>query len=580
MGSKGQPPPRDHDELRPIRLSLPTTLLQSHSRWVIAIAAFSAAETLLALASSAFMLLLFDSVLPRESKEALIALSLLAAAAFLTLAALDHIRRRMTRRLGAAVTADLSDLTLAADAKHHPRTLRNLDQIQSFMQGNAPLALIDAPWIALYLMAIAALSQELAAVAVVLIALQLAAAPLFARLSRVWTNRSRREREDRDRLFAGTRQTRTSAASRAAAERIRSAAARQNHSELAAADAADTCRSLSHLLRQATQALVIAIGGALVIDDALTAGGLLACSLLLARTIASVEGLASSWEAITTAKRAASRLGDMLERNAACASPEIAPSALPPSLACENLSLVAPHGALVLRSLSLNLTIGQSLGIVGPSGAGKSTLLRAIAGETDGLSMLGTIRVNGQGSPNAIGYLPQNPTLPSGTIAEIISSFEETNAAARVTKAANAIALDDDIERLPHGYRTRVTAADPLLSAGQRQKLAIARAFYADPNILLLDDPTTFLDQQGERALATALDDCRARGAIVILITHKLGALSAMNDLLVLQNGRCVMTGPRQAVLDALTSTQLQRDDQAASTTLARDTIKPRKFAP
>jgi ATP-binding cassette subfamily C protein len=306
------------------------------------------------------------------------------------------------------------------------------------------------------------------------------------------------------------------------------------------------------------QSAVLAVGAYLVVIQEASAGVIIAGAILTARALAPVDIAIANWRGFVAARQGWQRLGRQLamlpERPAPMTLP--APTA---RLQVEDLS-VAPPGErkVVVRDISFTLNCGQALGIIGPSGSGKSSLARALVGAWG--SLAGTVRLDGaaleQWAPEAlgrhVGYLPQGVELFSGTIAQNISRFDAAAPSEDIIKAAKTAGVHELVVGLPKGYDRDIGDGGEVLSAGQRQRVALARALYGDPFLVVLDEPDAALDRDGEQALQRALTAVRDRGGIVVVISHRPTVLNAVDQLLALEQGRPVLLGPKDLVLQRL----------------------------
>ena len=312
---------------------------------------------------------------------------------------------------------------------------------------------------------------------------------------------------------------------------------------------------LSRVMRLVLQSLVLGLGAYLVINQEATAGVIIASSILMSRALAPVELAIANWKGFVAARQARRRLSEML----ALLPPGRQPLSLPKpemTLSVESVSASPPgNGRIVVQDVAFALKSGDGLGIIGPSAAGKSSLARLIVGVWQ--PVRGKVRLDGaaldQWSPESlgrhIGYLPQDVELFDGTIAENISRFEAEPDANAIIAAAKSAGVHELVVRLPEGYDTRIGEAGAALSAGQRQRVALARALYGDPFLVVLDEPNSNLDSEGEEALTAAMRSVRSRGGIIIVIAHRASALAAVDQVLVLNQGRQQAFGPRDEVL-------------------------------
>ena len=312
---------------------------------------------------------------------------------------------------------------------------------------------------------------------------------------------------------------------------------------------------LSRALRMMLQSAVLAVGAYLVIHQQASAGIIIAGSILSARALAPVEVVIAQWRVFVSARQSWRRLNNLLARMPV----EPAMMELPKprnTLAVEGIS-VAPPGSntLVLQDIAFNLKAGQGLGIIGPSASGKSTLVRSIVGVW--MIARGKVRIDGasldQWSPDMlgqhIGYLPQDMELFAGTVAQNIARLDPEPPSDRVIAAAQAAGVHELILGLSNGYETQMGEGGAALSAGQRQRIGLARALYGDPFLVVLDEPNSSLDHDGDEALTRAIMGVRARGGIAIVVAHRPSALAGVDNLLVLRAGRQQAFGPKDTVL-------------------------------
>lgn len=307
------------------------------------------------------------------------------------------------------------------------------------------------------------------------------------------------------------------------------------------------------------QSGVLAIGAWLVINQQATAGVMLAATILSIRALAPIELAIANWRGFISTRESFRRLREAFE-----AVPQQQPLTPLPApqrdLRVTSLSLAAPGTErLVVHEVSFALKAGSAVAIVGPSGSGKSTLARALVGVISPLR--GVIRIDGASLAQwdqialgpSIGYLPQDVGLFRGTVAENISRFESVSAPERLMAAAHEAGVHEMILRLPKGYETEVGDGGLKLSGGQRQRIALARALYGSPFLIVLDEPNSNLDSEGERALIRAIGAIRARGGVAIIVAHRPTLLNAVDHLLVLNEGRQQAFGTTAQVLPLLT---------------------------
>ena len=526
--------------------------------------------SILMLAPPLFMLQVYDRVLPSRSVPTLMALCLLVTGLLAFQALLEALRSRLLARIAQMVDEGLSGrlvqgLVAPGDpgaAREGRQVLSDLDALRGFIASPALAALFDLPFMPLYLI-VCFLFHPAIGGAVLLGVLVLGAVA-------VWTERLTRASTQEVVRIAADRRERAEAMARngdlvaALGMRGRMAAlwgaqnARFLDNARVASDRSAWFSSLSRLLRTVLQSGVLALGALLVIDEKATAGVMLAATILSTRALAPVDLAIANWRSIAAAWQAKRRIEDALSLRPE--APHRTPLPAPGrTLRAASLSLAAPGSdRLVVHDVSIEIASGEALGVIGPSGSGKSTLGRALAGIWP--SARGVLRLDGatldQWEPDAlgahIGYLPQDVELIAGTVAENISRFAEKRNDAALMEAARAARVHDLVVRLPDGYDTRVGEGGVILSGGQRQRIALARALYGDPFLVVLDEPNSNLDAEGERALCEAIADIKRRRGIVVVMTHRTSVLSVVDQVLVMNEGRAQLSGPREVVMARL----------------------------
>lgn len=554
--------------MHPLKAPPASELRQAFQRFrgtFLWLAFFSGIINILMLTGAMFMLEVYDRVLPSGSVPTLVALAILASALFGSQALLDVIRARILVRLGNSFNRSLGGRLFGAvlqgplAGKGGGEGLRDLDQIRSFISGSGLLALFDLPWIPAYLAFCFALhfwiGVTVSVGALILLGLTLltefqtrkpsAEATIHATRRDAWTQACGRNAE--------------AATAMAMKEQLLTIWEKLNvkflNAQEQAHDISGGFGALSKALRMLLQSAVLAVGAYLVIYGQATAGIIIAGSILSARALAPVELAIANWRGFQAARQGARRLASMLEemptQSLQLALPK--PSA---NLSVEGAN-VAPPGAAspVISDVSFGIQAGTVLGIIGPSASGKSTLARALVGVwplaggkvcLDGAALkLWPARTLG----DSIGYLPQEAQLFDGSIAENISRFAPEATAQDIIAAAKAAGVHEMILRFPAGYQSRVGDGGAALSAGQRQRIALARALFRDPFLVVLDEPNSNLDAEGEEALTRAILGIRERSGVAIVIAHRPNVLSAVDMLLVLAEGRVQAFGPKADVL-------------------------------
>ena len=548
-----------------------STALESCRNAFIAIALFSGMSNILMLTGAIFMLEIYDRVLPSRSVPTLIALIIVATGLYGALGVLDLIRSRILVRIGSyldeAISARVYDGLVRLPLKAGNRgegiqSLRDLDSLRSFLSGTGLIALFDLPWLPLYLIICFAF-HFLIGLTALIGAIVLC---VLTALTEVYTR-------DPGKYMAGLAITRSGLAdsSRRNAEalvamgmsgRLASRWTETNKKYLASqretSDIAIGFSSTSKVLRMLLQSAVLGVGAYLVINQEATAGIIIASSILSARALAPVDLAIANWKGFVAARQSWQRLNKLL----ALFPEQTPPMPLePPSktLVVQNASIVPPGDQrIVVQDTNFSLKAGAGLGIIGPSASGKSCLARMLVGVWQ--PVRGKIRLDGatydQWAPDVlgqnIGYLPQDVELIGGTIAENISRFSDDTNPEDIIAAARAAGVHDLIVGLPQGYETVIGEQGMLLSGGQAQRIALARALYGNPFLVVLDEPNSNLDHEGDEALTRAILGVRARNGIVVVIAHRPSAIAGVDQLLVMNNGRQVDFGTKEATLAKL----------------------------
>lgn len=532
---------------------------------------FSVFVNLLVLTGPLFMLQVYDRVLASRSEETLVALFGLVAALWLFYGLLEYARGRVMARVGARYQARLGERVFTAIVERASRrqpgvpetgTLQDLDAIRTFLASPAMLALFDLPWAPIFLAAIFIFHPLLGWLAIAGGGLLIVAALLNQVMTRkaqeraqgrqVGAQRFARQAEDAGPLVwaQGMTGAMTSRWMAAQSEAIDDA--------ISAQDRTGGFTSFSKGFRFFLQSAILALGAWLVLKNQVTAGAMIAASILLGRALAPVEQSIAQWAVVQRARLGRKNLLALLSQIPA----REAGTELPRPeghLTVTNLAAIAARGQPpLLQGIGFEIRPGEAVGVIGRSGAGKSTLARLVTGLAPPAA--GEVRLGGatldQYGPDAlgrhIGYLPQEVTLFEGTIAENIARMEVEPDPKRIVDAAQRAHVHDIILKLPEGYDTRLAEADPRLSGGQKQRVALARAIYGDPVLLVLDEPNSALDAEGSEALNRVVLGMKAEGKAVLIMTHRPTAISACDRLLVIDNGRPAAYGPRDEVIKSM----------------------------
>ena len=537
----------------------------------LSIALFSGLMNVLMLTGAFFMLQIYDRVLPSRSVPTLVALAILVGLLFTFLAVLDMIRNRLLVRTGRTIDDAMSprvyDAIVRAPLKVRGKgdglqPLRDLDAVRGFLSGPGPTALFDLPWMPLYLGIIYAFHPALGIAALVgaLILVTLTVlTEAFARRSMTAASGFANSRQG---LADASRRNAEVVAAMGMAGRLGSRWSDVNQDYLAShqkiSDVAGGFGAVSKALRMMLQSAVLGIGAYLVINEVATAGVIIAAAILVGRALAPVDLAIANWKGFLGARQGWKRLNELLQFLPVRGSPMALPAPRE-SLLVQHASVVPPGGTKpVVHDANFTVTSGQGLGVIGPSGSGKSSLVRMIVGAWQ--PARGRICLDGaaldQWSSEAlgrhIGYLPQDVDLLSGTVAENIARFEADADPDEIIAAAKKALVHDLIVSLPQGYDTQIGDEGRVLSAGQRQRIALARALYRDPFLVVLDEPNSNLDAEGEAALMKAIKGVRDRGGVVIVVAHRQNVLLAVDQVLVMGNGKVLGFGPKDEVLSKL----------------------------
>ncbi len=546
------------------------------------VAAFSFAANLLVLALPLYMLQVYDRVLTSRSGDTLLMLTLLAVGLLIGFGVLDGLRQsilsRMAARWESRVDATVFDAAVArrlqGQAASEAEIFASLHSVRSFCAGPGILALLDIPWSPLFIGLIFLLHPALGAVALLGTIAVIGVGALGEPLIRPSLKQSYRyavqsSRFAQSALRAGESLYAMGMAARAGAI-WRKLLHRSIDEQLKGSDKSSALNATAKTVRLLLQVAILCIGAALVIGDEMSAGAMIAAVILMARAMAPAEQLFSSWNGIAAARDGYLRLKAVLA-GAEQTEPELRLPAPQGAIEVAGLSGGAPGAAdPFLHDISFTLKPGEMLGVIGPSGSGKTMLMRMLAGIWT--PMAGTIRIDHAELAHwrrdelgkYVGYLPQDIQLIGGTVLSNIARLESPDHDA-VIEAAKLAGVHEMILALPKGYDTPIGEGGSRLSAGQRQRLALARALYGAPKLLLLDEPNAFLDAEGEMALRKAIDSMKAAGSTIIAISHRPGPLAAADRLLVLRSGRIDQLDARDAVLPRVTRPVIENDKRVVA---------------
>jgi ATP-binding cassette subfamily C protein PrsD len=561
--------------------------LRESARRMIGIAVFSGVINLLMLSGSLYMLQVYDRVIPSRNTATLVGLSLMVLLAYLMQGYFDALRSRMLCRVATLFDVGLQDSIHTALATlplrgAKPLTmqqpLRDLDQVRAFMSSMGPTAFLDMPWIPIFLIALflfhpaIGLTALLGTVAIVAMTL------LTDRLSRGAAKAATDSSAQRQVLADATQRNAEVIRALGMMDRFGLRWARANErylrENIRATDVSANLGSGAKVLRYVLQSGMLGIGAFLVVSDKASGGVMVASSIMMGRALAPVEVALGSWKQLVAARQGIARLRDICKLTARPAAPPVMLPRPSQDLVVQELSVAAPGTEKpIVSNISFSLKAGMGLALLGASASGKTTLSKALVGIWP--VQHGVVRLDGAALdqwPNEdlgrhIGYLPQDVALFDGTVAENICRFDEGASSNAILKAAHIAGVHEIILRLPDGYSTRIGQGGMSLSAGQRQRIGLARAVYGDPFLIVLDEPNANLDADGENALGRAIQILRHNNSIVIVISHRPSALGALNMAMVLHEGRRIAFGAREEIFARVRGSTAQAAPAASAAT-------------
>ncbi len=529
---------------------------------------FSGVSNVLMLTGAIFMLEVYDRVLPSRSIQTLVGLAVLAAGLYAALGVMDFVRTRVLVRIGMRfdeiVGGRIYESLIQLPAKAGQRaeglqSLRDLDSVRTFLSGLGPIAFFDLPWIPLYL-AICFAFHTLIGVAALIGAIILC---IVTVLTEVYTREPSKKTAEfarlRSKLAKSSRRNAETVVAMGMSGRLTQKWTEINgsflNSQRETSDLAGGFTSSSKVLRMVLQSAVLAVGAYLVIEQQATAGVIIASSILSGRALAPVDLAIANWKSFVAARQSWSRLDQLLTLFPA--SPPVLGLEPPRETLEVDAATIIPPGTQkpTVLDIRFKLKAGDGLAIIGPSGSGKSCLARALVGVWQ--PARGAVRLDAatydQWSPDVlgthIGYVPQDVELFEGTLAQNIARFNDQADPTSIIAAAKAAGVHELILSLPQGYDTPVGEQGTALSAGQAQRIALARALYGEPFLVVLDEPNSNLDSEGDEALTAAIEGIRARGGIVIVVAHRPSAIIGLDLVLLMNNGRQVEFGPKESIL-------------------------------
>src|SRR5712692_4184494 len=532
----------------------------------LGVGAMSCMINLLYLTGSVFMLEVYDRVLPSRSVPTLVGLAILAGGLYIAQGVLDLIRGRILIRIGTSLDETLNArvfetvvrLPLMVGGRNEGlQPLRDLDNVRAFLSSMGPGAFFDLPWLPFYLAICFAFHVMIGLTALVgaIILVTLTVATEF--MSRAPAREAMGLAARRNDLAATSRRNAEVLVAMGMSGRLTRRWSEANEKYLAgnqrASDVAGGLGAIAKVMRMTLQSAVLAVGAYLVIHQEATAGIIIAGSILAA--LAPVDLAIAHWKGFVAARQSWHRLNRLLESLPAQATPTLlqSPSS---SLSVQGVSIVPPGDQkIIVQDVTFALEAGNGLGVIGPSGSGKSSLVRALVGVWQ--PFRGKVRLDGaaldQWSSDVlgrhVGYLPQDVELFAGSVAQNICRFDSEASSETIIAAAKEAGVHEMIIKMRDGYDTQIGEQGAALSAGQAQRVALARALYGDPFLIVLDEPNSNLDTEGDEALTRAVRAARERGAIVVVVAHRPIGIEAVDQLLVLKDGRMQAFGPKEQVL-------------------------------
>jgi PrtD family type I secretion system ABC transporter len=543
-------------------------VLRSCRRYFTNAGFFSLGINLLYLAAPLYMLQVYDRVLSSASRATLVMLTIGLFIALMALAGLDVVRARILSRAGVRLDAMLAGRVVAATVDNAAKggsvgsqSLRDFDKFRQFLSGGGVNAFFDMPWAPIYVVVIFLLHPLLGAFALVSVMLLIAAAVLNERFTRAplaeageAANKNYRFTELSLRNWEVVRAMGMlpGLLKRWGRDRNRMIAC-----QAMAADRMSATSSLTRFLRLSMQSLILGLGAYLVIERDLTVGAMFAGVILLARALQPAEQIIGQWRNLNSARTAFERVRGLLATN---------------PLPDAKTSLPRPRGRIaveamtygirgspkpILTKISFSIEPGEVVAVIGPSGAGKSTLARLMVGALAPIA--GAVRIDGadvskwplESLGQYIGYLPQDIELFADTVAANIRRFRDDDDAA-IIRAARMAGVHELILGLSNGYDTQIGEGGVVLSGGLRQRIALARAVYGSPSLVVLDEPNSNLDAEGDAALVECIGQLKARGTTVVIIAHRSSALGVSDKIVVVGSGTLMAFGPRNEVLPKL----------------------------
>ncbi len=532
---------------------------------------FSGGINMLMLTGALYMLQVYQRVLSSHSLETLVMLSLMAAGALAAMAGLEVVRGRLLATVGSWMNARLAPVLLTASVEYaasapgqvNARPLRDLDQVRNFFTSPSIFPILDAPWAPLFFAAIFFMHPWLGWLALGGGAVLFALALLNEWLTRKpLTEAASAQSQAYVQAEAAIRNAEVVQAMGMLKPLLESWKSQQdeaNKGQVVAANRSGIISAIARCHRLALQMGILGLGAYLVLRNEASPGIMVSASILMGRALSPVEQAIGTWKATVGARAAYRRLAAVAGQH-----PEATPVlALPrPSgrFEADNIVLARQSGEPILKGISFHLEPGEAMALIGQSAAGKTSLARILAGAwrpSGGRALLDGMDVAqwaAEDRGHHVGYLPQDIELFAGTVCENICRFAKLSPVVfdKAVKAARVAGVHELIKGLPKGYLTEIGESGAVLSGGQRQRIGLARALYGDPALVILDEPNSNLDREGEEALIAALGTVKAAGTTIILIAHRPNIMEKVDKILVLNRGQQDLFGPRDYVFNEL----------------------------
>lgn len=547
---------------------------------------FSMFVNLLMLVPPMYMLQVYDRVLTTQSVETLIMLTLLVVFLFMVMGGLELVRSRMLVRVGnrldttinARLYSAMFRRSVVTQGQQSAQPLSDLTNVRQFLTGNGLFAFFDAPWVPVYLAVLFLFHPWLGIFATFAGIVLLVLAIANEKATKTLLAEANSEHIQAQNLANSNLRNAEVLHAMGMLPGIMGRWAAKHHEFLSkqsqASDRAGALTNTSKVLRLLFQSMILGLGAYLVLAGDMTPGMMIAGSIIMGRALAPIDQMIGSWKGFVGARGAYDRLNELLtqipdeQRRMSLPAPE-------GKVSIEGVAAAPPGVRMAtIRGINFEVPKGEHVGIIGPSAAGKSTLARVLLGIWP--SQVGNVRLDGADIAQwnrdelgpYIGYLPQDIELFDGTISENIARFGEVDPH-KVVEAARKAGVHEMILELPNGYDTYISSSSGALSGGQRQRVGLARALYGNPVLVVLDEPNSNLDEAGERALSYAIQQLKAEGVTLFVISHRTSVLKNMDQLLVMKEGQVSMFGPRDQVLAQFAKKPQQRVAQSASARVA-----------